>query len=164
MTMAEPARSELRKALAAAAAARHAGDLDSAWRHLERAHILSQPWAFAHVRVHAVMLIMAASSRDAREAVGQMVRLVVAAPGSFGGRFPEGNSGRARLDVRSYADPDGPRADPEQLAMSDPRCGASTEQGVGVIASGVGVGRFRTQPDHCARASRARSTRVAAPA
>jgi hypothetical protein len=99
MTMAEPARSELRKALAAAAAARHAGDLDSAWRHLERAHILSQQWALAHLRVHGAMLVTSVSSRDAREAAGQMVRLVVAAPGSLTGRFPEGNSGRARVSM-----------------------------------------------------------------
>jgi hypothetical protein len=98
MTMAEPARSELRKALAAAAAARHAGDLDSAWRHLERAHILSQQWALAHLRVHGAMLVTSVSSRDAREAAGQMV-LVVAAPGSLTGRFPEGNSGRARVSM-----------------------------------------------------------------
>lgn len=99
MTMAEPARSELRRAVAAAAATRRSNDLDSAWRHLERAHILSQPWALAHLRVHAEMLVMAVASRDAREAVGQVVRLVVAGPGSLAGRFPEGNSGRARVSM-----------------------------------------------------------------
>jgi hypothetical protein len=99
MTMAEPARSEVRHALAAAATSRRSGDLDSAWRHLERAHILSQPWAGAHLRVHAAMLIAAVSSRDAREAAGQTLRFVVAAPGSLTGRFPEGNNGRARVSM-----------------------------------------------------------------
>jgi hypothetical protein len=45
------------------------------------------------------MLVMAVASRDAREAVGQVVRLVVAGPGSLAGRFPEGNSGRARVSM-----------------------------------------------------------------
>jgi len=39
------------------AAARHAfGSGHDGWRYLERAHVLSQPWAFDHVRVHAAML------------------------------------------------------------------------------------------------------------
>lgn len=33
-----------------------------------------------------------------------------------------------------------------------------------IIANGVRAGRFRTQPDHRARASRVRPTHVAAPA
>ncbi|TQC39059.1 DUF3703 domain-containing protein [Rhodococcus sp. WS4] len=32
--------------------------------------------------------------RDRREALGQMVRSVVAAPGSLAVRYPEGNTGR----------------------------------------------------------------------
>jgi hypothetical protein len=48
--------------------------------------------------------------------------------------------------------------------MSDPCCGAPTEQGVGVIAGGVRAGRFPTQPDHHAPASWARPTHVAASA
>jgi hypothetical protein len=99
MTMAEPARSELRHALDAAHSARRDGDVESSWRDLERAHILSQPWALAHVTVHAVMLSTAIAKRDAREAVGQMARLVVAGPGSLAGRSPEGNSGRARVSM-----------------------------------------------------------------
>ena len=99
MTMAEPARTELRHALDAATAARHDGDCDSAWRHLERAHILSQPWALPHVRVHPAMLVTAIDGRDPREVVGQLLRLAVAGPGSFTGRFPEGNSGRARVSM-----------------------------------------------------------------
>jgi hypothetical protein len=99
MTVAEPARSELRLALDAARSARRDGDIESAWHHLERAHILSQPWALAHVRVHAVMLSTAVEGRDVRETFGQVVRLVVAGPGSLSGRFPEGNSGRSRVSM-----------------------------------------------------------------
>jgi hypothetical protein len=99
MTMAEPARSALRHALDAARSARRDGDVESSWRHLERAHILSQSWALAHVRVHAVMLSTAVVGHDVREAFGQVLRLVVAGPGSLTGRFPEGNSGRARVSM-----------------------------------------------------------------
>lgn len=99
MSVREPARSELRHALDAARSARGDGDVESSWRHLERAHILSQPWAMAHVRVHVVMLRTAVAGRDAREAFGQVLRLVVAGPGSLTGRFPEGNSGRARVSM-----------------------------------------------------------------
>ncbi|MGA9278764.1 DUF3703 domain-containing protein, partial [Ilumatobacter sp.] len=56
-------------------AARTTGD---PWRHLERAHIVSQPWAWPHTRVHAAMLAVAIRQRDPREAFGQLVRLAVA--------------------------------------------------------------------------------------
>ena len=45
---------------AAAASARRQGDLPEEWRHLERAHILSQPMVGPHVRTHVVMLATAA--------------------------------------------------------------------------------------------------------
>ncbi len=79
----------------AARAARDAGDLDEAWRLLERTHILSQPWAWPHVRSHLDMLALAMRSRDRREVVGQVVRTLVAGPGSAAGRYPLGNTGRA---------------------------------------------------------------------
>jgi hypothetical protein len=41
---------------AAAQAARSRGDQAGEWRHLERAHILSQPLAVPHVRTNAAML------------------------------------------------------------------------------------------------------------
>ena len=51
---------------------------------------------------------------------GRWLRLVVAGPGSLAGRFPEGNSGRARVSMFAPMPiPVGPRADPERLAMSD---------------------------------------------
>lgn len=84
----------------AAAAAAGAADTDARWRALERAHILSQPWAWPHTRVHGRMLGVALRSRDRREALGQVVRLLVAAPGSASGRYPEGNTGRAAVGLR----------------------------------------------------------------
>lgn len=73
---------------------------DERWRALERAHILSQPWAWPHTAVHWRMLGVALRSRDRREALGQVVRLVVAAPGSASGRYPEGNTGRSSVGLR----------------------------------------------------------------
>lgn len=90
-------RDQLRTDLVAAAVARRSGDIPRGWELLERAHVLSQPWAGWHVRVHAAMLVAGLRDRDAREAWGQLVRLVVAGPGSLAGRYPVGNTGRARV-------------------------------------------------------------------
>lgn len=76
------------------AAARTAEVPEKRWRHLERAHIVSQPDPWLHTCNHAAMLLLAVRQRDRREAVGQVVRLIVAAPGSLAGRYPEGNTGR----------------------------------------------------------------------
>lgn len=85
--------------LHAARAARSRDDLPSAWRHLERAHILSQPSAWLHTRVHWAMLVLALRTRDARELVGQLVRIAIAGVGSALGRYPVGNTGRARVPL-----------------------------------------------------------------
>ena len=58
------------------------------WPHLERAHILSQPWAWPHTKVHAVMFRQALGDRDVREVMGQLLRLGVAGPGSLVGKYP----------------------------------------------------------------------------
>ena len=81
------------------AAARTAATSTTRWAALERAHILSQPWAWPHTRVHALMLRTAWHERDRREAVGQAVRLIVAGPGSALGKYPEGNTGRANVSL-----------------------------------------------------------------
>lgn len=81
------------------AAARVAATNAAGWEHLERAHILSQPWPWPHTRVHAAMLARALRARHHREAIGQLVRLVVAAPGSASGRYPSGNTGRASVPL-----------------------------------------------------------------
>lgn len=84
---------------AAAQAARTAGDAASEWHHLERAHILSQPMAAAHVRTHPAMLTYGIRAHDRREVIGQMIRLVVAGPGSLSGRYPVGNTGGAGISA-----------------------------------------------------------------
>lgn len=97
------AHTELRRAWsaerAAALAARRRGDQRGEWHHLERAHILSQPLAVPHVRTHVAMLGAALRRHDRREVVGQLLRLVVAAPGSLSGRYPVGNTGGADVSA-----------------------------------------------------------------
>ena len=80
--------------------ARERGDLAGEWSHLERAHILSQPMVVPHVRTHLAMISCAFRRRDGREVAGQLMRLVLAAPGSLTGRYPVGNTGGA--DVSAF--------------------------------------------------------------
>jgi hypothetical protein len=84
---------------AAARAARERGDVAAQWKHLERAHILSQPLAGAHVRTHLAMLAYAFRRRDRHEIVGQVLRVIVAGPGSWTGRYPVGNTGGANVSA-----------------------------------------------------------------
>lgn len=85
--------------LSAARTARRARNNNLAWEHLERAHILSQPSARLHTHVHAVMIVVAFAVLDLRELFGQVVRIAVAGIGSLVGRYPIGNTGRARVPI-----------------------------------------------------------------
>ncbi|TSD50382.1 DUF3703 domain-containing protein [Rhodococcus sp. KBS0724] len=69
------------------------------WSHLERAHILSQPHPWLHTRNHLSMLNLALRQHDRREVFGQVLRIVVAAPGSLSGRYPVGNTGRTAVGL-----------------------------------------------------------------
>ncbi len=79
-----------------AGAARDAGDLATAFHHLERAHILGQRSTRLHVRSHIGMLGIAWRRRDAREITGQLTRIVAAA--LFSRLWvPVGNTGGANV-------------------------------------------------------------------
>jgi hypothetical protein len=93
----------------AAITARRAGEAHGEWHHLERAHILSQPLAGLHLRTHGAMFAAALRRRDGREFLGQVLRLLLAAPGSLSGRYPVGNTGGA--DVSAFL----PMAVPDDL-------------------------------------------------
>jgi hypothetical protein len=90
-------RHELRAAWAgehdAARAERAQGQHAAEWSHLERAHILSQPMAGPHLRTHLAMLGYGLRHHAIKEVAGQVLRLLVAAPGSWTGRYPAGNTG-----------------------------------------------------------------------
>lgn len=90
-------RDRLRADLAVGRDAQRSGDHVRSWELLEDAHVLSQPWATWHVRVHGAMFMAGVRARDLREVWGQFVRLMVAGPGSLSGRYPVGNTGRARV-------------------------------------------------------------------
>lgn len=67
----------------------------ASWRHLERAHILGQPYPIAHTIVHLRMLGFGIRLKNAREIVGQILRLIFGGVKSFVGRIPVGNTGGA---------------------------------------------------------------------
>jgi hypothetical protein len=83
----------------AAREARQRGDVEAEWRHLERAHVLSQPMAVPHVQTHVAMLGYGLRRRDGHEIVGQLIRVIVAAPGTWTGRYPVGNTGGANVSA-----------------------------------------------------------------
>lgn len=81
-----------------AAAAKQAfarNDLTSAFHHLERAHVLGQPWAGAHSWTHWMMLQVGWRQRDWGEVRGQLLRLAAGGLLSWLGRLPVGNTGGA---------------------------------------------------------------------
>ena len=86
------------KELAAAADAENRGDDGTAFRHLERAHILSQKFALAHAATHLRMFRLGWRRRDAREVLGQLTRAVAAL--LFSRLWvPVGNTGRANVSA-----------------------------------------------------------------
>lgn len=74
-------------------------EISLAWRLLEEAHILSQPYPGQHTYVHWEMLMLACKERSLKEIMGQIIRLIVAAPGSLLGKYPVGNTGRTNISM-----------------------------------------------------------------
>jgi hypothetical protein len=67
----------------------------ASWRHLERAHILGQPYPFEHTEVHWKMLAFGIKIKNGKEIIGQIPRLLVGGVKSFVGKIPTGNTGGA---------------------------------------------------------------------
>lgn len=80
-------------------AARAATDHGEAWRALERAHIIAQPFLLPHLTSHWRMLGFAIATCEGRETAGQLFRLALVPFGSLTGRLPTGNTGRARISA-----------------------------------------------------------------
>ena len=72
-------------------------ELQLAWRQLERAHILGQPWAVEHTHIHWLMLKFGFRIKDWHEILGQLPRLFVGGIKSFVGKIPVGNTGGANV-------------------------------------------------------------------
>jgi Protein of unknown function (DUF3703) len=81
------------------------------WRHLERAHILGQPYPVAHTAVHWKMLGFGIKIKSSKEIIGQIPRLLVGGVKSFVGKIPVGNTGGANVPALK------PMEIPEDLAI-----------------------------------------------
>lgn len=68
-------------------------NLQEAWKHLERAHILGQKYPFEHSFVHWKMLQFGFKIKSSKEIFGQIPRLVFGGVKSFVGKIPVGNPG-----------------------------------------------------------------------
>lgn len=71
--------------------------LHESWRHLERAHIIGQPYPCHHSLVHWKMLLFGIKTKNMREVIGQIPRLLVGGVKSFVGEIPVGNTGGANV-------------------------------------------------------------------
>lgn len=67
----------------------------TSWRHLERAHILGQPYPYEHTQVHWKMLQFGIKIKSTKEVIGQIPRLIFGGVKSFVGHIPVGNTGGA---------------------------------------------------------------------
>jgi hypothetical protein len=74
-----------------------ASDFKTSWYHLERAHILGQPYPYHHTLVHWKMLLFGIKIKDIKEIIGQIPRLLVGGVKSFVGEIPVGNTGGANV-------------------------------------------------------------------
>lgn len=72
-------------------------NLQLAWRLLERAHIIGQPWFVQHTYVHWLMLRFGIKIRNKKEILGQIPRLLLGGVKSFVGKIPTGNTGGANV-------------------------------------------------------------------
>lgn len=73
------------------------GNLKSAWKYLERAHIIGQKYPFAHTYVHWKMLLFGFKIKNRKEIIGQIPRLIFGGVKSFVGKIPVGNPGGANV-------------------------------------------------------------------
>lgn len=81
------------------------------WRHLERAHILGQPYPYQHTAIHWKMLLFGIKMKNFKEVLGQIPRLLFGGVKSFVGHIPVGNTGGANVP------PLKPMEIPEDLAI-----------------------------------------------
>lgn len=100
-----------RKELTEAASAYSKGYLQQSWLHLERAHILGQPYPLAHSYVHWKMFLFGIKTKNLKEIIGQIPRLLVGGVKSFVGNIPIGNTGGANVPALQ------PMEIPEELKL-----------------------------------------------
>ena len=76
-----------------------AGDLEQAFKHLERAHVIGQTIVAAHAKAHWLMLKLEVRRRRVGASLGQAVRLVLGIIGSAVGVVPIGNTGGTDISM-----------------------------------------------------------------
>ena len=69
------------------------GQAQPAFTHLERAHVLGQASTTHQVRVHWRMFLWGVQQRNAKECLGQLLRIAGAATKTAFGLVPHGNTG-----------------------------------------------------------------------
>ena len=72
-------------------------NIQNAWCHLERAHIIGQKYPYEHTFVHWKMLQFGIKIKSTKEVLGQIPRLLVGGIKSFVGHIPVGNTGGANV-------------------------------------------------------------------
>ena len=76
-----------------------AGDLQKAFVHLERAHVIGQAHVIPHVSAHWLMLRVELRRRSLAAVAGQGIRIVLGALGSAVGLVPTGNTGGTDISM-----------------------------------------------------------------
>ena len=75
------------------------GELESGFRHLERAHVIGQAFVAPHVLSHLLMLGVEVRRRRVMATAGQAVRIALGMLGSAVGIVPVGNTGGTDISM-----------------------------------------------------------------
>ncbi len=127
-------RPRVQAELDAASIAEARGHFDTAFGHLERAHVLGQASTREHVRVHWRMFRFALRQGRSGDAFGQAWRLAGAAVLTAPGLVPTGNTGGSNVNgFRRMPVPDDLR-----LAIEEGRVDARPQRGI-VLATAAAV-------------------------
>lgn len=108
--MKQELKTAFREEMATARNYYNGGELDQAFHHFERAHIIGQQSLTRHMISHWWMFKIGIRKSDFREIFGQTTRMVAVIPGYVFGWVPKGNTGGANVS------PIKPMAIPEDLA------------------------------------------------
>lgn len=82
-------------------------NLDRAFRHFERAHVIGQRYFIPHMVSHWWMFKIGIRRADFREILGQITRMIAVVPGFVFGWVPKGNTGGANVSpIKPMSIPD----------------------------------------------------------
>jgi len=76
-----------------------AGELESGFAHLERAHVIGQAFVVPHAKSHWLMLKVEFQRKRPLAALGQIIRLFLGILGSALGVVPTGNTGGGNVSM-----------------------------------------------------------------